>query len=28
LDDLSLDIDERGDVLGIFVGQVRQHPWR
>ena len=26
LDDLSLDIDERGDVLGIFVGQGRQQP--
>src|SRR5215475_4682403 len=26
LDDLALDIDERGDVLGIFVGQVRQQP--
>src|SRR6266850_325090 len=26
LDDLSLDIDERGDVLGIFAGQVRQQP--
>ena len=26
LDDLALDINERGDVLGIFVGQVRQQP--
>src|SRR2546423_1621482 len=26
LDDQSLDMDERGDVLGIFAGQVRQHP--
>jgi hypothetical protein len=26
LDDLSLDIDESGDVLGIFAGQVRQQP--
>jgi len=24
LDDLALDIDEGGDVLGIFPGQVRQ----
>src|ERR687887_2185185 len=24
LDDLSLDIDERGNVLGIFAGEVRQ----
>jgi hypothetical protein len=28
LQDLSLDIDESGDVLGIFPGQVRQQPWR
>src|SRR5215470_14610487 len=26
LNDQSLDIDERGDVLGIFAGQVRQQP--
>src|SRR5262252_1024123 len=26
LQDLSLDIDERGDVFGIFPGQVRQQP--
>ena len=26
LDDLSFDIDESGDVLGIFTGQVRQQP--
>jgi len=26
LDDLSLDIDESGDVLRIFAGQVRQQP--
>ena len=26
LHDLSLDIDERGDVLGIFAGEVRQEP--
>src|SRR5687767_1397036 len=26
LDDLSLDIDQSGDVLGIFTGQVRQQP--
>ena len=26
LDDLSLDINERGNVLGIFAGQVREQP--
>src|SRR5918999_4256123 len=26
LDDLSLDMDQSGDVLGIFAGQVRQQP--
>src|SRR5215468_7263718 len=26
LDDLALDIDERGNVLGIFAGEVRQEP--
>src|SRR5215471_14046227 len=26
LDDQSLDIDERGDVLGIFAGEVREQP--
>ena len=26
LDDLALDINERGDVLGIFAGQVREQP--
>ena len=26
LDDLSLDIDERDNVLGIFAGEVRQEP--
>ena len=26
LDDLSFDIDQSGDVLGIFAGQVREQP--
>src|SRR5215212_6652950 len=26
LEDLSLDINQRGDVLGIFTGQVREQP--